>query len=108
VAPPGSDASGHPEGTGWMTEDTCLKCMKHFVKYTRPSEAKAILLLLDNHASHISLKCITFAKENNITLLGFPPHYFHKLQPLDRTVYGPFKTFYNQAADNWMREKETV
>ena len=108
TAPPGSDASGHPKATGWMTEDTFVKYMKHFVKYTTPSEAKPILLLLDNHVSHISVECITFAKENNITLLSFPPHCSHKLQPLDRTVYGPFKTFYNQAVDNWMREKENA
>ena len=108
TAPPGSDASGHPKATGWMTEDTFVKYMKHFVKYTTPSEAKPIILLLDNHVSHISVECITFAKENNITLLSFPPHCSHKLQPLDRTVYSPFKTFYNQAVDNWMREKENA
>ena len=92
TAPPGSNASGHHKATGWMTEDTFVKYMKHFVQYTTPSEAKPILLLLDN----------------NITLLSFPPHCSHKLQPLDRTVYGPFKTFYNQAVDNWMREKENA
>ena len=91
-----------------MTEDTFVKYMKHFVKYTTPSEAKPILLLLDNHVSHISVECLTFAKENNTTLLSLPPHCSHKLQPLDRTVYGPFKTFYNQAVDNWMREKENA
>ena len=36
TAPPGSDASGHPKATGWMTEDTFVKYMKHFVKYTNP------------------------------------------------------------------------
>lgn len=24
------------------------------------------------------------------------------MQPLDRGVFGPFKTFYNQTANNWM------
>ena len=108
TAPPGSYASGHPKATGWMTEDTFVKYMEHFVKYTTPSEGKPILLLLDNRVSHISVECLTFAKENNITLLSFTPHCSHKLQPLDRTVYGPFKTFYNQAVDNWMREKENA
>ena len=35
-------------------------------------------------------------------MLSFPPHCSHKLQPLDRTVYGPFKKYYNSACGNWM------
>lgn len=31
-----------------------------------------------------------------------PPHTSHKLQPLDRTVFGPYKTFYNEASKEWM------
>ena len=41
-------------------------------------------------------------------MLSFPPHCSHELQPLDRTVFDPFKTFYNQGVDNWMRQKENA
>ncbi|GFS23035.1 transposase [Elysia marginata] len=37
-------------------------------------------------------------------MLTLPPHPSHKLQPLDRTVFGPFKTYFNSKAQNWMRE----
>jgi hypothetical protein len=43
------------------------------------------------------------AKENDIIMLTLPPHTSHKLQPLDRTCYGPLKTAYSTAMDNWMR-----
>ena len=33
---------------------------------------------------------------------SFPPHISHKLQPLDRFVYGPFKKYYNSACDGWI------
>jgi len=46
---------------------------------------------------------INYCRENGIILLSFPPHTSHKLQPLDRSVYGPFKRFYNAAADSWMK-----
>ncbi|CAH1961297.1 unnamed protein product [Acanthoscelides obtectus] len=36
-------------------------------------------------------------------LVGFPPHTSHKLQPLDRTVFGPLKRYFNSAADAWLR-----
>ena len=57
---------------------------------------------MDNHDSHISIETIDLSKENGVTLLTLPPHYSHKLQPFDRSVYGPFKTFYNQAANAFM------
>jgi len=57
---------------------------------------------MDNHDSHISVESLNLAKENGITLLTFPPHCSHKLQPLDRSVYGPLKRHYNTACDSWM------
>ncbi|CAH1998067.1 unnamed protein product [Acanthoscelides obtectus] len=51
---------------------------------------------------HISIQAIDFCQENGIELLSFPPHCTHKLQPLDRAVFGPFKKM-NTATDNWMR-----
>lgn len=35
-------------------------------------------------------------------MLSFPPHCSHKLQPLDRTVFGPFKRVVNSASSAWM------
>ncbi len=108
TAPPGSDASGHPKATGWMTEMNFVKYMKHFVQYAKPSQQSPILLLLDNHQSHLSIEIIDYARANYITMLSFPPHCSHRLQPLDVSVYGPFKTLYNQGCDNWMRQKENA
>ena len=104
VLPVGSKAEGHAKASGWMTEDNFLSYLKHFEKYARPSPEFPVLLLLDNHASHVSLAGINFCREKNIVLLSFPPHCSHELQPLDKTVYGPFKAFFNQAADIWMRD----
>ena len=108
TAPPGSAATGHPSATGWMTADNLQKYMKHFVKYAKPSPERPILLLLDNHHSHISVEVINFAKNNHITLLSFPPHCSHELQPLDKSVFGLLKTYINQACDAWMRERDNA
>ncbi|MCP3927780.1 MAG: hypothetical protein GY705_01620 [Bacteroidetes bacterium] len=104
VLPAGSKTEGHPRHTGWMTEDNFLSYLHHFKKYTRPSAEFPVLLLLDNHASHVSLDAINFCRDNHIIMLSFPPHCSHELQPLDKTVYGPFKTFFNEAADRWLRK----
>lgn len=77
--------------------------MKHFILHTRPSKAKPILLLLDNHGSHLSLEALKLAKENGVIMLFFPPHSSHKLQPLDRSVHDPFKRYVKSACDGWMK-----
>ena len=35
-------------------------------------------------------------------MLSFPPHCSHKLQPLDRSVFGPFKKYVNADSSSWM------
>ena len=76
--------------------------LQHFVKIAKPTEASPILLLLDNHASHVTLKAVNFCRNNNIKMLGLPPHTTQRLQPLDVGFFGPLKTFYSQACDNFM------
>ncbi|KAF2883105.1 hypothetical protein ILUMI_23077 [Ignelater luminosus] len=80
-----------------MTTSNFLKYMHHFAKHTKPTPSSPVLLLLDNHKSHISVSVLDFCKESGIVLLNFPPHCSHKLQPLDLTVYGPLKNYYNTA-----------
>ena len=87
-----------------MTSENFLDFMKHFVSYVKPTLDDKILLLLDNHQSHINLEVIDYAKKNGVVILSFPPHCSHKLQPLDRIVYGPFKRYYNNACNSWMQE----
>lgn len=87
VAPPGS--LGLARESGWMTSDNFLNYYKHFINHVRPSKEKKVLLLLDNHASHLA------CRDNHIIMLGFLAHTSNKLQPLDVSVYGPLKTAYS-------------
>ena len=103
-APPGSIGAAHQ--SGWMTAETFSMFIRHFVKHVNCTQDNKVLLILDNHQSHISLEVIDYARANGVILLSFPPHCSHKMQPLDRTVFGPFKRYYNAAADNWMRENK--
>lgn len=98
--PSGSRGAANP--SGWMQETHFLEFLKHFHNHTKSTREKPVLLLLDNHNSHLSIDGLNFAKSNGIVMLSFPPHCSHKLQPLDRSVYGPLKKFTNSACDNWM------
>lgn len=101
-APPGS--SGSCNETGWMNAETFVLWLRHFIKNARPSKENRILLLMDNHSSHTTLEAVNLCRENHITLLGFPPHTSHRMQPLDVAFYGPFKTAYSKACDDYLVE----
>ena len=98
--PPGS--IGTANGSGWMQEDDFVVFLKHFVNHAKPDKDDPVLLILDNHDSHLSIEALNFCKESGIILLSLPPHTSHKLQPLDRGVYGPFKKAVNSVCDSWM------
>ncbi|XP_055903267.1 uncharacterized protein LOC129939315 [Eupeodes corollae] len=98
--PKGSLGLANP--SGWITEESFYKAMIHFIKYVKPSEENPCLILCDNHSSHITINIVTLARDNNITILTFPPHCSHRLQPLDVSVYGPFKARYREAMNAWM------
>ncbi|CAI9732654.1 Pogo transposable element with KRAB domain [Octopus vulgaris] len=97
--PSGSDGGANP--SGWMFEEQFVKFLQHFVRNVKCSKQSPCLLLLDNHDSHLSIEELSYASDNGITMLSFPPHCTHRLQPLDKAVYGPLKKYTNTAIDDW-------
>lgn len=100
-APTGS--LGLATRSGWMTKELFPLVLRHIKEYSHCSKDDPILLLMDNHCSHISIETISYAKDNGIVVLTFPPHCSHKLQPLDVAVYGPFKAAAKVFLSDWMR-----
>lgn len=101
--------NGAPEGSlglvhssGWMTADNFVLVIKHIARHVRPSPEHPIIVIMDNHESHIGYSALEEAKANNITIITLPPHTSNKTQPLDRTVFGPLKAAFNQEANSWM------
>lgn len=97
-------AKGVAAKSGYMNSEIFSDdYLPFFISSVRCSKQQPILLILDNHISHISIKAVELCRDSGIHLLTLPPHTSHKLQPLDRCVYGPLKTYFNQALDDWMR-----
>jgi hypothetical protein len=101
--------NGAPEGSlglvyesGWMTSGNFVKVLEHVVKFTGSSTENPIILIMDNHESHIALDSIIFAKDHGINIVTLPPHASNKTQPLDLSVFGPHKSCFNSAANAWM------
>jgi hypothetical protein len=44
---------------------------------------------LESHVSHLSVVALECCKEGGVTVLYFPRHFSHKLQPQNGSVCGP-------------------
>lgn len=60
-----------------------------------------ILIICDNHESHISIAAVNYCRDNGIIYLTLSPHTSHKLQPLDVCVFGSFKSKLKIAFNDW-------
>ena len=95
---------GLASSTSWMNAELFPQVLAHIIKHIGCSKQKPAMLLMDNHESHMGLEIIDMAKENRLTVLTFPPHWSHRLQPLDGYFYGSLKGHYKRAVDEWNLE----
>lgn len=101
-APPNSWAEC--SDSGWITAEIFLRWFQKFLKFTNASKNNPVMLLLDGHASHTqNLQLIDEAREHGVTIICFPPHTTHKLQPADVGFMRPLSIFYDQALTAWLR-----
>ena len=70
--------------------------------YSSVAYRQGDLAVGQSRVSLFSRDVLQFAKDNGVVMVSFPPHCSHKLQPLDRSVYGPLKRYYNVACDDWI------
>ncbi|XP_030750606.1 uncharacterized protein LOC115878290 [Sitophilus oryzae] len=94
---------------GWSNEKCFLQWLEHFKFHVNSNLENPVLLLLDNHYSHISLPIYNYCKGNGIVMLSIPPHTSHlsipphRLQPLDTSFFGPFKCAFNKECDLFLK-----
>jgi hypothetical protein len=84
-----------------MTSDVFLGWMHKFAQCVTE---RPLLLLCDGHCSHVSLDVISFARSNGITILKFPSHTTHVLQPLDVSVFTPLKCAWDKRVIQFQKE----
>ena len=99
-APNGSLGLATP--SGWMNCELFVVVLKHFTKHMNVSKNNPAILVMDNHESHVTLQTIDTARENGLIILSLPPHCSYRMQPLDVSIYGPFKRYFNTACNDWM------
>lgn len=94
-APSGSIGFGSVNG--WRTAELFPKLLQHIQENLNCTPEIPILLILDNHFSHVSYSSIEFCKNNGIVFLSLPPHCTHRMQSLDLAIFSPFKSLIRNA-----------
>ncbi|KAK4305757.1 hypothetical protein Pmani_022348 [Petrolisthes manimaculis] len=95
----GSKGILHP--SGWMNGDCFVQTLQHLHEKSGSSVENKILLIMDNAECHMNFHVVEFAIKHGIVIVTLPPHTTDKLQPLDVSVFGPFKTFLRSQLNNF-------
>ena len=72
--------------------------------WKKTAGTRPLLLILDGHLSHTSLKTVELAVQENITILKLPPHCTDLLQPLDVACFAPLKVQYEKQLSDFMHK----
>ncbi|KAG5874586.1 hypothetical protein JTB14_001223 [Gonioctena quinquepunctata] len=69
-------AIGRATKSGWMSAEIFVELLGYIKKHTDKKHTdNPMLLLVDNHETHVSLNAINYCRENGIVMLSFPPQY---------------------------------
>jgi hypothetical protein len=94
--------------SGYIDSDLFIDFLVHFDKYREKINNQPCLLVLDGHASHMSLPAVSFAKSHNIELLCLPPHTSHRLQPLDTHINKKIKTEWRKNLTSFLQKNDRI
>ena len=87
---------------GWVTSEIFIDFFRnHFLLHVTE---RPLILLYDGHATHVTLEIIDLARRSDVHLFVLPPHSSHLLQPLDVSIFSPFKNSLNLEMHKYMHD----
>ena len=95
-------AGVNQRGAGYIDGDLFMRWLQHIITIAGCTLESRHILLLDGHVSHKTLDALEFARARDLHLVTCPPHWTHRLQPLDRTLFRCLKTSYRRPCDSWL------
>ncbi|XP_068235747.1 uncharacterized protein [Palaemon carinicauda] len=89
------------QANGWIDHECFVQTLEHLHKVSYSSVENKILLIMDNAECHMSIHVVEYAIQHGIVIVTLPPHTTAKLQPLDVSVFGPFKSVLRSIQDDF-------
>lgn len=94
--PAGSSTQMTPKGS--MTTQTFVDFLQHFARFKPNGHC---LLIFDGAKAHLDYKICEEAEKHDIALYCLPSNTTHELQPLDKSCFRSFETFWDQEVLNF-------
>ncbi|XP_049840339.1 uncharacterized protein LOC126285059 [Schistocerca gregaria] len=88
---------------GSMNTATFIKWIHHFAKY---KPAKDVILTFDAASSHLDPKICDVAEEHYIRLYCLPTNTTHELQPMDKSVFKLFESYWDDEVQLYWSTRE--
>jgi hypothetical protein len=90
----------------WMSRPLFYAWLSHFITRVKEryelSPSSRHLLILDGLNSHVTLEVVHKAAQVGIDMIILPSHTSHALQPIDVSVFAPFKKAFRHIKDKWI------
>ena len=86
---------------GWMDSEIFLNWFTHHFLVHSPS-SRPILLLYDGHSTHYNPSFVRRAAKEKVIVFCLPLSTTHLTQPLDKVIFGPMKTYWNQECQSFI------
>ena len=87
--PPDVLISATPKG--FMTRNIFTQWLDKIIKEAKVSTTNPAIMILDAHESRSNISAIEIARTHGLHLLILPGGLTHLLQPLDKSLFRPFK-----------------
>ena len=113
----GFNTQDGPKGAIWTYQEKTwtenilgIEWFQFFYKHIEPKPTKDAphLLVVDSHGTHETSGLISAAREESVNIFSLPGHKTHWLQPLDRSIFKPFKTAYDKMCSEHLQNTENV
>jgi hypothetical protein len=83
---------------GYVNEEVYEEWLeKIFIPNSGATKIQPVVLIQDNHSSHMGYKIKLLSSQNNVQLYNIPPHTSHIFQPLDQ-IFATLKFHYYKTA----------
>ena len=102
------------QANGWIDKDLFFEWAKIFCSWITDykkainKQGERVLLLLDSHPSRASPLAIELFRKCNVTLITFPPHCTHVLQPFDVGIAKQMKSEYTKQFNKMAKGNEEL
>ena len=91
-----------------LTAKSFLSGQKNTDETKLRAKNQHLLLSIDGYGSHVQFRTLQLFKESNIVVIALPSHTSYVLQPLDVTVFGPYKSYIQQTMHSAALQKKIL